>query len=67
MLVIAHAAHWLLEAGPLLVVPVVLLVSWLRTGRARRRAAGDPAAVARPPTAQPHPSGHLGGDRPPHA
>ena len=67
MLVIAHAAHWLLEAGPLLVVPVVLLVTWLRNDRARRRDGGDPAAIGRPPTARPRPSGHVAGDRPPHA
>ncbi len=65
MLVIAHSAHWLLEAGPLLVVPVVVLVYWLRAARDRRRGRVD-RSVARQP-APPAPRRAVADERPPHA
>ena len=68
MFVVAHSAHWLLEAGPLLVVPVVLLVYWLRAERDRRRGRGDNRADQRPsPRPGTRPSGPVARERPPHA
>ena len=65
MSVVAHSAHWLLEAGPLLVVPVVVFVFWLRGERDRRRGRVEPSAAQRP--APPSPGRAVADERLPHA